>query len=77
MDYAWFLFSFEGRINRAKYWLTLIVWFLIWAFAVIVALVGGLAILGGNLTDGALPDTEDTTAWLRLIRDYAVLSSLF
>ena len=21
MDYAWFLFSFEGRINRAKYWL--------------------------------------------------------
>jgi uncharacterized membrane protein YhaH (DUF805 family) len=25
MDWSWYLFSFEGRINRAKYWLSLFV----------------------------------------------------
>lgn len=25
MDYAWFLFDFEGRINRAKYWLAALI----------------------------------------------------
>jgi uncharacterized membrane protein YhaH (DUF805 family) len=25
MDYAWFLFRFDGRINRAKYWLATLV----------------------------------------------------
>ncbi len=27
MDWNWFLFSFEGRINRAKFWLAAFVWF--------------------------------------------------
>ena len=24
MDYAWFLFGFKGRINRARYWLAVL-----------------------------------------------------
>ncbi len=27
MDWNWFLFSFEGRINRAKCWLAAFIWF--------------------------------------------------
>jgi uncharacterized membrane protein YhaH (DUF805 family) len=27
MDWNWFLFSFEGRINRAKFWLAALIWF--------------------------------------------------
>ena len=30
MDFAWFLFSFEGRINRAKYWLSGLVILFCW-----------------------------------------------
>jgi uncharacterized membrane protein YhaH (DUF805 family) len=42
MDYQWFLFRFEGRINRAKYWLaTLII--LCWMILVLMLLAG----LGG------------------------------
>jgi uncharacterized membrane protein YhaH (DUF805 family) len=44
MDYAWFLFSFEGRINRARYWLaaliivcwTIFLALLVWAIAKIL-----------------------------------------
>ena len=35
MDWTWFLFSFEGRINRAKYWLAGLViacWMLFFVF---------------------------------------------
>ena len=27
MDWNWFLFSFEGRINRAKFWVAAFIWF--------------------------------------------------
>ena len=27
MDWTWFLFGFEGRISRAKFWLAALVWF--------------------------------------------------
>jgi len=27
MDWTWYLFSFEGRINRAKIWLAALIWF--------------------------------------------------
>jgi uncharacterized membrane protein YhaH (DUF805 family) len=27
MNWTWFLFSFEGRINRAKFWLAAFIWF--------------------------------------------------
>ena len=45
MDYAWFLFSFEGRINRAKYWLaTLII--LCWMIFVLEVLAAVAPIFG-------------------------------
>jgi len=43
MDYTNLLFSFEGRINRAKYWLAVLIWFVIW----VVALAVGLALMYG------------------------------
>jgi len=52
MDYKWFLFSFEGRINRAKYWLAaliilcgmIFVLMLLAALATIFGIGGPLAI---------------------------------
>jgi uncharacterized membrane protein YhaH (DUF805 family) len=44
MDYVWFLFRFEGRINRAKYWLAgliIICWMIF---------LGALVLGIGNLT---------------------------
>ena len=43
MDYAWFLFSFKGRINRAKLWLALLV-ILCWMIflGVLIVTVGSL-----------------------------------
>ena len=67
-------FGFSGRINRAKFWLTLVVWLLIWIVAIAAFVVGGLAILGSNLSNGSLPSPEDPAAFLRLIRDYGILS---
>jgi uncharacterized membrane protein YhaH (DUF805 family) len=67
-------FGFNGRINRGKYWLAVIVWLLIWIVAIAGFLIGGLAILGSNLTDGPLPSPEDLPAILHLIRDYGILS---
>jgi uncharacterized membrane protein YhaH (DUF805 family) len=67
-------FGFSGRINRAKFWLTLVIWLLIWIVAIPAFVVGGLAILGSNLSNGSLPSPEDPAAFLRLIRDYGILS---
>jgi uncharacterized membrane protein YhaH (DUF805 family) len=67
-------FGFSGRINRGKFWLTLVVWLLIWIVAIPAFVVGGLAILGINISDGSLPSPEDPVAFLRLVRDYGILS---
>ena len=45
MDYVWFLFRFEGRINRAKYWLALLI-FACWMLFVLMVLAGIAAIFG-------------------------------
>jgi len=67
-------FGFSGRINRGKYWLTLVIWLLIWIVAIVALLLGGLAIFDRNLQDGSLPDPEDFDAFWRMVRDYGVLS---
>ncbi len=51
MDWVWFLFSFEGRINRAKYWLAglvLLCWmiFLVFLFVVLSAAYGDFRSFG-------------------------------
>jgi uncharacterized membrane protein YhaH (DUF805 family) len=38
------LFRFEGRINRAKYWLAVLIWFLVWA--AVFSATFGLALIG-------------------------------
>jgi uncharacterized membrane protein YhaH (DUF805 family) len=67
-------FGFNGRINRGKYWLALVVWLLVWIVAIPAFVIGGLAILGSNLSNGSLPSPEDLAAFLRMIRDYGILS---
>lgn len=43
MDWTWYLFSFEGRINRAKMWLALLVILCLMLFlGVLVVTIGGL-----------------------------------
>jgi uncharacterized membrane protein YhaH (DUF805 family) len=47
MDYVWYLFSFEGRINRARYWQALLIsicWMIFLAILTGVALL----LLGGT-----------------------------
>jgi uncharacterized membrane protein YhaH (DUF805 family) len=51
MDYKWFLFSFEGRINRAKYWLAtlIILCWMILVLLLLAALASFFGIAGGPL----------------------------
>ncbi len=46
MDWRALLFSFGGRINRAKYWLAILINFVIWVicFGVVASVVNGLRI---------------------------------
>ena len=38
IDWAWLLFSFEGRINRGKFWLGIVIlWAVVWVLALIAA----------------------------------------
>lgn len=67
-------FGFSGRINRGKYWLTLVIWLLIWIVAIVVFALGGLAIFDRNLHDGSLTSPEDLDAFWRMVRDYGALS---
>ena len=47
MDYAWFLFDFVGRINRAKFWLVHLGIFVV--EAIVLSLMGGTAaIMSGD-----------------------------
>jgi uncharacterized membrane protein YhaH (DUF805 family) len=39
LDWAWLFFSFEGRINRGKFWLGIVIlWAVIWVLTLIAAL---------------------------------------
>jgi uncharacterized membrane protein YhaH (DUF805 family) len=51
MDYFWFLFRFEGRINRAKYWLSLLI-VVCWILFVLMVLAGLAKLVG--ITDHRL-----------------------
>jgi uncharacterized membrane protein YhaH (DUF805 family) len=50
MDWNWFLFSFEGRINRAKFWFAAFIWFAtIFSFMTIfLFVVTGILVASGN-----------------------------
>ena len=50
MNWTWFLFSFEGRINRAKFWLASLIWFVtIYSFMTIFTwVVVGLFLAFGH-----------------------------
>ena len=38
IDWAWLFFSFEGRINRGKFWLGIVI---LWAFVWVLAIIAG------------------------------------
>jgi uncharacterized membrane protein YhaH (DUF805 family) len=44
MDWTTLLFSFNGRINRAKYWLAVLIYMVVWTafFVIIFVWLGGL-----------------------------------
>jgi uncharacterized membrane protein YhaH (DUF805 family) len=46
MDWVWFLFDFNGRINRAKMWLALLV-IICWAIFLAALIAGVRALAGG------------------------------
>ena len=72
------LFGFSGRINRAKYWLAVVLWLVFWAIALPVCFLAGFYIFGTNLVDGELPSGSDwLEKYVRLAVDYAVLFIIF
>jgi uncharacterized membrane protein YhaH (DUF805 family) len=71
MDWVWFLFSFEGRINRAKFFLAGLVifyWmiFLIFLFACASALLGGPSSFHVGVDE--ISALFDPTTWRALTR---------
>ena len=55
MDWRALLFSPNGRINRAKYWLTVLIYLVVWLLFVVVAavLMGGIRAAVVNASSGA------------------------
>lgn len=47
MDYAWYLFSFEGRLTRARYWQALLI-SICWMIFLAILTVGVVFLLGGT-----------------------------
>ena len=47
MNFASVLFSFTGRINRAKLWLSVVFWLAVWVVAMIVLLI----LIGTSIAD--------------------------
>jgi uncharacterized membrane protein YhaH (DUF805 family) len=45
------LFGFSGRINRAKFWLAVVLWIVFWAIAVPICVLAAFMILGLHLPD--------------------------
>jgi uncharacterized membrane protein YhaH (DUF805 family) len=43
MDPIDLLFGYRGRVNRAKYWLALLIWLVIWAAVVILIVMSGIS----------------------------------
>jgi uncharacterized membrane protein YhaH (DUF805 family) len=50
MDFTTLLFSFQGRINRGKYWLAVLIYMVVWT----VFIAGSLSWLGGKSIDNLL-----------------------
>jgi uncharacterized membrane protein YhaH (DUF805 family) len=60
MDWRWLLTSFEGRINRAKFWVGVIaLWILYIILNIVVATLFGIDYSAGNVWPEAAPG-----AWL-------------
>jgi uncharacterized membrane protein YhaH (DUF805 family) len=60
MNFASVLFSFSGRINRAKLWLAALFWVVVWVIAVIVLII----LLGRGISDFNPDDIGGTIATL-------------
>jgi uncharacterized membrane protein YhaH (DUF805 family) len=67
------LFGFSGRINRAKFWLAVVLWIVFWAIAVPACVVAAFAILGLHLPDSSLPSEELVSRYIRMAFDYLFL----
>lgn len=63
MDLQWLLFSFSGRINRAKYWLVVLINIVVPNVAgIFAAMAFGMS--GFDPNSGTLPDLANPGLWL-------------
>jgi uncharacterized membrane protein YhaH (DUF805 family) len=74
MDYAWFLFKFDGRINRAKYWLGTLVILCCMMFALI--LLAAVAV-GFGLSNRLAINLVVISASVRFTNDIPASNPLF
>jgi uncharacterized membrane protein YhaH (DUF805 family) len=63
MDWRWLLLSFEGRINRAKFWLCVL---LLMAVYLVAYVVIGVAFGGVNYDANGIPQVSGT-AWALVV----------
>ena len=63
MNWTWFLFSFEGRINRAKFWFAAFMWFAtIYSFMTLFTWI----MMGILLATGQHSWSSETSPWFYL-----------
>src|SRR3954452_24180455 len=78
MDYAWYLFRFDGRINRARCWLALLI-VICWMIFLSLVLFGGAHLFGATMPEqfdvgpNRIFDFIDPAAWRSLMANYTAL----
>jgi uncharacterized membrane protein YhaH (DUF805 family) len=60
VNWTWYLFSFEGRINRAKFWLAPLIWFAaVYSFMTIFSwIIIGILLASGNHSHSVSSETS-------------------
>jgi uncharacterized membrane protein YhaH (DUF805 family) len=70
MNWTWFLFSFEGRINRGKFWLAPLIWFAtLYSFMTIFSWV----MIGIMLATGIHSVSSETMPWAFFLPGFPLL----
>jgi uncharacterized membrane protein YhaH (DUF805 family) len=78
MDYAWYLFRFDGRINRARCWLALLI-VICWMIFLSLVLFGGAHLFGATMPEqfdvgpNRIFDFIDPAAWRSLTANTTAL----
>ena len=75
MDPITLLFGFSGRINRAKYWLAVLIWVVAWVLVVALLFISGFS-TASIVAAGTILGWAASSRMLRLFRRSACATRL-